>query len=278
MKPPPFAYHRPTTLEEALDRLATDEGAVPLSGGQSLVPLLNMRLARPATVVDLSSIPGLDSITSDEGSVTIGGKVTHAALERHAWPAGFEALIEGVKRIGYPAIRHKGTVGGSVAHADPAAELPCLLVAFDAEIGLASSSGNRTVPADDFFVGYYETARRHDEIVTSVTIRIPPGLRSGFAEVSRRTGDFALALAAVATWDSTDGRQARVVVGGLDVRPRRIPELEQRLASGASLEDALADGVLARHVSPSSDIHASADYRLEVGAEMVRRAAQEVTA
>src|SRR5690606_17242288 len=114
-KPPPFAYyHRPTTLEEALDRLATDEGAVPLSGGQSLVPLLNMRLARPTTVVDLSSIPGLDSITSDEGSVTIGGKVTHAALERHAWPAGFEALTEGVKRIGYPAIRHKGTVGGSV--------------------------------------------------------------------------------------------------------------------------------------------------------------------
>lgn len=277
MKPPPFAYHRPMNLTEALARLSSDEGAVPLSGGQSLIPLLNMRLARPSTVVDLSAVPGLDSITSIDDRVKIGGRVTHSRLERHDWPVGFEALTKGVERIGYPAIRHRGTVGGSVAHADPAAELPCLMVAFDAAIEVTSAGGSREIGADDFFVGYYETARRRDEIVTSVAIPTRPGLRSGFSEISRRTGDFALALAAVAIWDTADGRHARVVVGGLDVRPRRIPEMEEALISGGPFDAAVTPEVLERHVSPSSDIHASADYRLQVGAEMLRRAAREVT-
>lgn len=277
MKPPPFAYHRPTNLTEALARLSTDEGAVPLSGGQSLVPLLNMRLARPSTIVDLCAVPGLDAISSHDGQVQIGGRVTHSQLERHDWPAGLEALTTGVHRIGYPAIRHRGTVGGSLAHADPAAELPSLMVAFDATIELTSSGGAREIAADDFFVGYYETARRQDELVTSVAIPTPRGLRSGFSEISRRTGDFALALAAVTTWDTADGRQARAVVGGLDVRPRRIPETEEALISGELIDAALTPEILERHVSPPSDIHASADYRLQVGAEMLRRAAREVT-
>lgn len=277
MKPPPFAYHRPTNLIEALARLSTEEGAVPLSGGQSLVPLLNMRLARPSTIVDLSAVPDLDAIDVIPGGIRIGGRVTHSQLERYDWPAGFGALVAGVERIGYPAIRHRGTIGGSVAHADPAAELPSLMVAFDATIELTSAGDSRKIGADEFFVGYYETARRQDEIVTSVDIPSPSNLRSGFSEISRRTGDFAIALAAVTTWGTADGRQARAVVGGLDVRPCRIPEMEEALASGEPIDAALAPAVLERHVSPSSDIHASADYRLQVGAEMLRRAAQELT-
>lgn len=277
MKPPPFAYHRPTSLSEALAKLSSDDGAMPLSGGQSLVPLLNMRLARPSTVVDLSKVPGLDSISSTDTGTRIGGRVTHSQLEHHAWPPGYEALTAGVVRIGYPAIRHRGTVGGSVAHADPAAELPCLLVAFDATIELTSSRGSREVRADDFFVGYYETVRRQDEIVTSVTIPSASGLRSGFSEISRRTGDFALALAAVATWEVAGRLEARAVVGGLDVRPRRIPELETVLTDGGPIDDTVSPELLERHVTPSSDIHASAAYRLQVGAEMLRRAIKEMT-
>lgn len=271
MKPPPFAYYRPSTVAEAVERLASDSGAVPLSGGQSLIPLLNMRLARPSTVIDLGVIPDLDTIDQDDRRIRLGAGVTHSRLEHHRWPAGYQAMTSGVGEIGYAAIRHRGTLGGSLAHADPAAELPALMVAFDAGVELTSPDSSRDVPADEFFVGYYETVRRHDEIVTSVTLPLRPGLRSGFAEMSRRPGDFAVALAAVAVWDGG----ARAVVGGLDVRPRRIPEVEEALVNGADPQAASTLGVLSRHVSPSDDIHASAAYRLEVGAEMLRRAIEE---
>lgn len=271
MKPPPFSYFRPTTVTAAVERLAADDGAIPLSGGQSLIPMLNMRLARPTTVVDLGSV-GLDVIEDRAEGIHLGGRVTHAQLEHHPWPAGFDAMADGVKQIGYDAIRHRGTVGGSLAHADPAAELPCLMVAFDATVELTSSQGTRAVPADDLFVGYYETLRRQDEIITSVTVPVREGLRSGFAELSRRPGDFALALAAVSTWPTGSGKEARAVVGGLDVRPRRIPEVEEALATGGDPFVAVTAEMLARRVEPSSDIHASAGYRLEVGTEMLRRA------
>lgn len=275
MKPPPFAYYRPTSVAEATRRLRQDEGAVPLSGGQSLVPLLNMRLARPTTVVDLGAIPGLDGITIDSRGLTLGAAVTHSRLESYQWPAGYGAWPEAIARIGYQAIRHRGTLGGSLAHADPAAELPSLGVAFDASIELASPTGSRSVVADDFFVGYYSTARSRDELVVSVTLPHVAGVRSGFAEMSRRQGDFALALAAVATWTDDGTTQARAVVGGLDVRPRRIPEIEAALARGASTEDVTTEAV-ARHVDPADDIHASADYRLHVGTEMLRRAIEKL--
>jgi carbon-monoxide dehydrogenase medium subunit len=271
VKPPPLAYCRPDSIAQASERLRADEGAMPLSGGQSLVPLLNLRLVRPTTLVDLSRIPGLDTIETESESVRASGGVTHSNLERHAWPAGFDAITEGVSHIGYPAIRHRGTVGGSVAHADPAAELPTLATAFGAAIELTTAAGSRTVGADDFFVGYYTTARQSHELVTSVTWPTRDNLRSGFAEMSRRTGDFAIALAAAVTWTEHGERRARVVVGGLDVRPRRIPEIEAAVAAG-DWREAVSPEALERHTHPTADIHASSDYRLHVGAEMVRRA------
>jgi carbon-monoxide dehydrogenase medium subunit len=176
-----------------------------------------------------------------------------------------------VSRIGYPAIRHRGTIGGSLAHADPAAELPTLATAFGASIELTTASGVRTVGADDFFLGYYTTARQPHELVTSISWPVRDDLQSGFAEISRRTGDFAIALSACVAWTENGQRRARVVVGGLDVRPRRIPEIEEAVAAGRG-EDAVSTEALERHTHPASDIHASADYRLHVGAEMVRRA------
>jgi aerobic carbon-monoxide dehydrogenase medium subunit len=276
VKPPPFAYCRPGSVHAAVERLAADPGAVPLSGGQSLVPLLNLRLARPSTVVDLGGLH-LDAIDSRSDAVVVGAGVTHAALEHYDWPSGFGGLTEGVGHIGYPAIRHRGTLGGSLAHADPSAELPCLVIAFDARIELTSPAGTRLVGCDDFFLGYYDTIRRQDEIVTAVTFPVPSDLQSGFAEISRRRGDFAIALAAVTTWQDATGRHARAVVGGLDVRPRRIPEVEEALVGGGAGEVIRPD-VLEAHVAPSDDIHASADYRLHVGAEMLSRAVAKLEA
>lgn len=146
-----------------------------------------------------------------------------------------------------------------------------MMLALDAEIELTSPDGSRSIPADEFFLGYYSTARSADEIVTSITFPIRPEVRTGFAEFSRRDGDFAIALAAVATWETDGGTQARVVVGGLDIRPRRIPELEQALAAGTAWQDLVTMAVLAPHTDPADDIHGSAEYRLHLGVEMLRR-------
>jgi len=272
LKPPPFAYVRPTSLDEAAQHLQSDQGAALLAGGQSLVPMLNLRIARPTTVVDISRLPGLSGIEMTPESVAIGALTTHSAIETYDWPSTLSALPAGTSNIGYPAIRHRGTLGGSLAHADPAAELPSLMVALDATIELHSSDGNRSVAADEFFTGYYSTARNHDELLTRVTVPVSEGLRTGFAEFSRRTGDFAIALAATAVWDDGGVSRARVVVGGLDVRPKRIRPIEEALASGGHWQKACTPEVLAAFTEPSDDIHGSADYRLRLGAEMVRRA------
>ena len=272
MKPPPFAYMRPGTLEEAASQLRADRGAMLLAGGQSLVPMLNLRVARPTTVVDISSIEGLDAIDIGPEQVRIGALVTHSQIENHEWPASLSALPAGAGQIGYPAIRHRGTIGGSLAHADPAAELPTLMVALDATIHLQSEDGRRSVGADDFFEGYYSTSRNEDELISYVNLPLASGLRSGFAEFSRRTGDFAIALAAVATWGSDGRKQARVAVGGLDTRPRRVTAIEAALIEGDDWKELCTAEVLSSFTDPSDDIHGSPRFRLEVGAEMVARA------
>lgn len=263
---------RPANLDEAALELQSDDGATVLAGGQSLVPMLNLRIARPTTVVDISRIPGLQGIEMTPESVAIGALTTHSAIETYDWPTSLAALPVGTSHIGYPAIRHRGTLGGSLAHADPAAELPSLMVALDATIDLHSAGGTRTVAADQFFIGYYSTARNHDELLTAVNLPVSPGLRTGFAEFSRRTGDFAIALAATATWTEAGSPRARVVVGGLDVRPRRIGAVEEALVEGGDWREVCTPEVLAAFTEPSDDIHGSADYRLRLGAEMVRRA------
>lgn len=280
MKPPQFAFAQSRTLAEALDVLAGDDGALPLAGGQSLVPMLNMRLARPSTIVDISRIPDLRKIEVDPGGVTVGALTTHHELARRPELSAVAALPGAVAEIGFPAIRHRGTIGGSLAHADPSAELPALLLALDATVELASTGSRRTVPIDDFLVGYYSTSRRPDELITSVKVPVATDLRTGFCEFSRRPGDFAIALCAVATWQSVAGsRVGRVVVGGLDVRPIRVPQLEELLVTDpAAALDAVSPELIGAVASPSSDIHGSADHRLEVGSEMTRRALTEVAA
>lgn len=278
MKPPPFSYVRPATLDEATGEMEADEGAMLLAGGQSLVPMLNLRLARPSTIVDISRLEGMDRIEVGSDRVTIGGLATHSSIEEHDWPHPLTALPAGVSRIGYPAVRHRGTLGGSLAHADPSAELPALMVALNADIELRSARGSREVSADDFFVGYYSTARARDEVVTSVRFRLPTGLQTGFSEFSRRTGDFAIALAAVSTWENGSGPQARVVVGGLDVAPRRIGRLEQALIEGGEAwRDVCAPETLEADTEPADDIHGSAEFRLRVGAEVVSRAIENMS-
>ena len=252
--------------------MSEDEGAVLLAGGQSLVPMLNLRLARPATIVDISGLPGLAGIESTTDRVTIGALATQADVETHPWPSSLAALPEAVSNIGYPAIRHRGTVGGSLAHADPSAELPTVTTALDAGIHLRSLRGDRTIPAGEFFVGYFSTACLPDEIVVALDVPLRPRLRTGFAEFSRRTGDFAVALAAVATWEGSGTRHARVVVGGLDARPRRIDTIERALLAGDDWREHCTVDVLADFTEPLSDIHGSSEYRLHVGAEMVRLA------
>lgn len=276
MKPPPFAYVRPASLDEAAVLLAEDGGAVLLAGGQSLVPMLNLRLARPSTVVDISGLTGLAGIDWTADRVTVGALATQSAVETHPWPDSLAALPHAVANIGYPAIRHRGTVGGSLAHADPSAELPTVTTALDGGIRLRSVRGDRRVPAEDFFVGYFSTASDPDEIVVALDLPLRPRMRTGFAEFSRRTGDFAVALAAAATWEGEQGRNARVVVGGLDARPRRIGRIERALLERADWRYHCTPEVLASFTDPVSDIHGSSEYRLHVGTEMVRLALERM--
>ena len=263
MKPLPFEYHAPETLAEALDLLSEhgDEAKV-LAGGQSLVPLLNFHLARPAHLVDINRIPGLDRFGFEDGWLEVGCLVRHAALETP--PAGFEPLAAVAALIGHPAIRNRGTVVGSLAHADPAAEWPSAFTAWPgAEVVAASRRGRRTIALAELFVSHFGTLLEPDELL--LQLRLPPlpaGHTFGFAEFSRRHGDFALAAAAVVA--GTDG--VRAALGG--VGP--IPVLLYNLPVEG--EAAGIRALVSAALRPTGDVHASADYRRELAAEMVVRA------
>lgn len=272
MKPAPFLYARPVGLADAIALLA-EHGADAklLAGGQSLVPMMNMRLVRPAVLVDLNAVRELERITP-----TVDGGVAIGALARQtdviASPVVRERaplLAEAARHVGHTAIRNRGTVGGSVAHADPAAELPAALVALDSTFTLASPRGRRTVRADEFFRGLLATALADDEILIEVTVPAAPA-GWGFAEIARRPGDFALAGAAASL--STGG--ARVVAFGVGDRPVRCLAAEARLRDGA-LDDAAAaraGAATAADTDPMDDVHASADYRRHLATVMTERA------
>ncbi|MEP6813088.1 MAG: FAD binding domain-containing protein [Actinomycetota bacterium] len=219
MKPAPFDYAAPTSLDEALALLGDD--AKPLAGGQSLVPLLNFRLARPRLVVDLNGVAGLAGIRRVDGALRIGALTRQSALERSAVVAdGWPVLRDAVRHVAHAAIRNRGTVGGSVAHADPAAELPCALVALDARFHVRSTRGARTLAADAFFVGPLQSALEPDELLTE--IEVPPiaaATLQGFAEYARTHGDFALACAAVVG--------ERVALGGVGPTPLAVTHLDE---------------------------------------------------
>jgi CO/xanthine dehydrogenase FAD-binding subunit len=269
MKPARFRYVRPTSLPQALAALAESDGeARVLAGGQSLVPMLNMRLVRPDTLVDVNGVAGLASIgAGPSGSLVLGALVRHTDLIRAPLVCDrAPLLVEATRHIGHMAIRNRGTLGGSLAHADPAAELPAAAVALDATLVLASPRGSRAVPAGDFFRGLYATAVRPDEML--VEVRVPPQeVGWGFAEVARRPGDFALAGVAAALRPAAGAArrcaEARIVGFGLGQAPVRLREAEALLV-GATLDARAAEragAAAAGACDPPSDVHASSDYR-----------------
>jgi len=281
VKPAPFRYARPATLDEALSLLNSGGQDVKvLAGGQSLVPMMNLRLLRPTVLVDLNGLPGLDRITPrPDGGISIGALVRHERLAQD--PRVREhtpVLAEAARHVGHAAIRHRGTLGGSLAHADPAAELPAALLALDAQLILHGSRGPRTVVAADFFQGLLTTALAPDEILTEV--RVPAHGRGwGFAEVARRSGDFALA-GVVAVLDRPAGSagscvSARIVGFGVGDQPVRFLEAERVLTS-ARPDPALAAAAVT--CDPPADVHASAAYRRHLAAVLTEDAVSQALA
>lgn len=239
MKPPPFAYARPAALDEALELLAeAGEDAKLLAGGQSLLPLLGLRLARPTHLVDITRLPGLDAVEEGpDGGLAVGALVTHAQLERAAGIGPpWKALTESAALIGHYPIRVRGTAGGSFAHADPSAELPVVATALDAEIIVRSSTASRRIPVGEFFAGPFTTSLDYDEMVVRIEFPAPPvGRRSGFGEFATRHGDFATASVAVALTPDAEGRlhDVRIAVGAVGPMPLRAHQAENALEGRA---------------------------------------------
>ena len=278
MKSASFGYHAPTSVEDAVGLLADlGEDAKVLAGGQSLVPLLHFRLARPAEVVDINGLSELAYVRNGDG-VELGAMVRHSDAERSdVLRTSAPLLAEAVPLIGHPAIRNRGTIGGSVAHADPAAELPAALLALDAELVATSRRGARTIPAGSFFAGFLTTALDADELLTA--IRLPawvPHRGWAFEEFSRRHGDFALVgVAAIVTADAR-GRiaDARIALSGVASVPVRATAAEQ-LLTGEAPTNELWESVSRQagaEVDPPADLHASTAYRRHLVATLTARA------
>jgi carbon-monoxide dehydrogenase medium subunit len=281
VKPAPFDYCAPTSLEEAVEALATADGdAKVLAGGQSLVPVLALRLSRFDRLVDLNRIDELDRVSVREGGLVVGAMTRQATVEtdllvhRH-----MPVLTKATRLIGHFQIRNRGTLGGSIAHGDPSAEYPAVALAMDARMHVVSAAGAREVAAADFFVGPMTSSLADDEILESVTFPLW-GAGSGFAvrEVARREGDFAAAgvVAAVTVADGTITRAA-LSLFGMGPTPVRLPALESRLAG---TEHRTADlAALGREavesLEPPSDIHASGSYRRRVAAGLIAQALTE---
>ena len=279
MKPAPFDYLAPDSLDQALDALrqSRDLDAKLLAGGQSLIPLMNFRLATPGLLIDLNHVGGLDHIDDDMGGIRIGAMTRHDTLERDPRIARTVPLLhDAISWVGHPAIRARGTLGGSLAHADPAAELPAVAVGLDARLTVAGHDGRRRVlAADDFFVDYLTTALEPDEILLDVWFPgLEPGCGCAWLEFAQRHGDFA--LAGVAVWlriDDGSVAQARIVAAGVGPRPVRVVEAEAALVGQPATESAfVAAEAVRKALDPPADLHASADYRRQLAAVLTERA------
>jgi carbon-monoxide dehydrogenase medium subunit len=280
VKPAAFQYFAPTTVEEALMLLAEHgSDAKPLAGGQSLIPAMNFRLAQPAVLVDLNRIQPLAFITSDGAGLHIGGMTRHRAVERSEEVARLAPLVSAAMPfVAHAAIRTRGTIGGSLAHADPAAELPAVMLALDAALVVDSRSGRRLVKAGDFFLGLFATALAPGELVVGVDIpAVPPRTAFAFDEVSRRHGDFALAGVAASVTLDRDGTcsAARIALFGVADRPVLAATAAQALVGTRPTSGAIrdfAEAAARTDIEPTSDIHASSDYRRHLAAVLMRRA------
>jgi len=281
MKLPPVDYEAPAAVSEALELLAEhlDEASV-LAGGQSLIPLLAMRLARPAVLIDINGIAELSGVSRTDGWVTIGAMTReYVAEESEVVRSTVPLLADALPLIGHEAIRSRGTVGGSLAHADPAGELSAVARALDAEFVLRGQSGERVVPASEWFEGYLMTSRRPDEML--VEVRFPaaePGTGTSFQEVTRRHGDFAV-VGVATSLTLSDGaiRDARLGMAGVSDVPVRAPEAEVFLIGERPSAELFAEAArrATAGIDPPSDLHGSSDYRKKVAAALVRRGLAE---
>jgi carbon-monoxide dehydrogenase medium subunit len=283
MKPAPFDYQAPATLREAIDLLASDPEATVIAGGQSLMPVLALRLAAPSMLVDLRRVPGLGSIAVGYSGVRLGARVRWRDIEDdQRLRAAHPLLREAIAHVAHYQVRNRGTVGGSLAHADPAAELPGIAVTCDAEITLVGAAGTRTIPAGEFFTGPLSTVRRPDEIITELKLPFwPADRRWAFREFAQRQGDFALAGIALFYDEDKDGRvrDAHVGVIGACNRPQRLTEVETML-NGHPIDDELirqAAATAAQTVDPPEDLHAGAAYRRALVATLVERGLRAAT-
>jgi carbon-monoxide dehydrogenase medium subunit len=279
MKPAPFDYAAPRSLDEALDALAEGGSeAKLLAGGQSLIPLLNFRLARPTLLIDLNRVAELAYVSPRDNGVAIGAMTRQATLERDAQLGRTQPLLlEAIGWVGHPAIRWRGTIGGSLAHADPAAELAAVAVCVDAQLTVAGPRGaRRTVAAEDFFVGYLTTVLEPDEILVEAWLpQLRPSTGQAWVEFARRHGDFALAGVAVSVSLDRDQNvcDARVVLTGVGGRPARVREAETLLLGGSAPERASAAAEAARSaIEPDADIHATREYRTHLVGVLTERA------
>lgn len=274
MKPAPFAYHKARSLDDALAHLAAHKDARLLAGGQSLIATLNMRLSAPTLLVDINGIAGLDRIEVKGDAIEIGALVRHAQAERSDVIAKHVPLIaRAMPHIAHPAIRNRGTLGGSIAFADPAAELPACLLALGGEIVASGPNGTRAIKADDFFKGLFETALSPDEIVTA--LRVPmarPDSRIGFAELARRHGDYAIVgLAATARTTGEKLADVRLAYFGVGDTPVRARKAETALAEGN-----INDAVGALDLSPHDDVQATAATKKHLAGVLLRRVAKQL--
>jgi CO/xanthine dehydrogenase FAD-binding subunit len=278
MKPPPFEYSAPTTLEEALEVLhERGEDARPLAGGQSLIPMLSLRLARPSHLIDLAGIDELASVRVEGRQLVIGAMVREASAERYREVGQLAPLLAlALPFIGHPAIRSRGTIGGSLAHADPAAELPAVALILGAELVAQSHDrGKRTIQAADFFTGFFTTALEPDEILTEIRIPKPTtGTGGAIEEVARRHGDFAMVgAAAVVRLEGGKIGAAHIVLTGVSGTPVRATEAETSLAGAEPTDEVFAEAAeqAGQSLSPPADVHGSSAYRRHLAVVLIRR-------
>jgi carbon-monoxide dehydrogenase medium subunit len=275
LKPAPFAYAKARSVAHAVELLAGADARV-LAGGQSLIATLNMRLSQPALLVDINGIEGLDAISVENGQLQIGALVRHAQAERSLAIARHAPLIAAaMPHIGHPAIRNRGTIGGSIAFADPAAELPACLLALGGEVDVTGPGGRRTVPADTFFKSLFETALGPHDVLTA--IRVPTAsrdTRAAFAELARRHGDYAMVgLAAVARTDGAALVDPTLVFFGVGPTPVRARAAGQALASG-DVEGAVT--ALAQDLDPPDDVQTSGAVKRHLAGVLLRRVAKQL--
>ena len=277
MLPADFDYVAPGSLDEALGILADDPGARVLAGGQSLIPLLKLRLADASTLVDLRRLDELRYVRREGGRVAVGALTTHGEVAgADELRGGLRALAEAARSVGDAQVRNRGTLGGSLAHADPSADLPAAVLALDAELVARGPDGERTLAAADFFHGLWTTALGSGEVLTEIRLPVADGAGGAYRKLEQKASGFALVgAAAVVETDGDACRRAAVAVTGAGSAPLRLPEVEARLAGGPLEEErvrAACEDAGAAVEAPQDDHHGSADYRRAMAGVLARRA------